>query len=131
MAAFESCTERKSYKAGEKIFLHGEQGDELFLIRRGFVRVLMPLSGDKTGHHLATFGRGDFFGEMSFLDHAPRSADAVAYTDTELYVITRKRFVELTVQHRMLALNMMEGIATALATRLRRTDVELRSYQES
>jgi SulP family sulfate permease len=131
LAAFESCTERKSYKAGTKIFSLGETGDELFLIRCGSVRILMPLGGGKTGHHLATFGRGDFFGEMSFLDRAPRSADAVAHTDTELYVITRKRFDELTVEHRMLALNMMEGIATALASRLRRTDVELRSYQES
>ena len=130
LAAFESCTERKIYKAGDKIFSLGERGDELFLIRRGTVRILMPLGG-KSGHHLATFGRGDFFGEMSFLDRAPRSADAVAQTDTELYVITRERFDELTVEHRMLALNMMEGIATALASRLRRTDVELRSYQES
>ena len=131
LAAFESCTERKSYKAGERIFSHGETGDELFLIRRGSVRILMPLTGDKTGHHLATFGRGDFFGEMSFLDRAPRSADAIAYTDTELYVITRTRFDQLTAEHRMLALNLMEGIATALSSRLRRTDVELRSYQES
>ncbi len=131
LAAFESCTERKSFKAGEKIFSQGETGDELFLIRRGSVRIVMPLAGDRTGHHLATFGRGDFFGEMSFLDRAPRSANAVAHTDTELYVISRKRFDELTVEHRMLALNMMEGIATALATRLRRTDVELRSYQEN
>ena len=131
LAAFESCTEQKSYKAGEKIFSHGEAGDELYLIRRGSVRIILPLSGDKSGHHLATFGRGDFFGEMSFLDHAPRSADAIAHTDTELYVIGRKRFDELTVDHRMLALNMMEGIATALASRLRRTDVELRSYQDS
>ncbi len=130
LAAFESCTERKSYKAGEKIFSLGDTGDELYLIRRGEVRILMPLEG-KPGHHLATFGRGDFFGEMSFLDQAPRSADAVARTDTELYVITRKRFDELTVEHRMLALNLMEGIATALASRLRRTDVELRSYQEN
>ncbi|MBZ5647123.1 MAG: cyclic nucleotide-binding domain-containing protein [Acidobacteriia bacterium] len=130
LAAFESCTVNKSYKAGEKIFSMGDAGDELFLIRRGTVRILMPL-GAKSGHHLATFGRGDFFGEMSFLDRAPRSADAVSHTDTELYVITRKRFDELTVDHRMLALNMMEGIATALASRLRRTDVELRSYQEN
>ncbi|HVP44079.1 MAG TPA: cyclic nucleotide-binding domain-containing protein [Terriglobales bacterium] len=90
-----------------------------------------PARAGQSVGFLATFGRGDFFGEMSFLDRAPRSADAVAHTDTELYVITRRRFDELTVEHRMLALNMMEGIAAALASRLRRTDVELRSYQES
>jgi len=55
----------------------GDPGGELLLIRRGAVRILLPLGGG--GHlTLATFGRGNFFGEMAFLDGSVRSADAVA-----------------------------------------------------
>jgi CRP-like cAMP-binding protein len=50
-----------SYKVGERIFARGKQGDELFLIRRGSVRIRRPLN-DKQGYHLATFARGSFFG---------------------------------------------------------------------
>ncbi|MBZ5569575.1 MAG: SLC26A/SulP transporter family protein [Acidobacteriia bacterium] len=130
LAALEAGTEIQRFQAGQKIFSQGDAGDTLYFIRQGSVRILMPVDG-KTGHHLATFGRGDFFGELTFLDRAPRSADAVAYTDVELYVLTRQRFDLLREEHRMLALNLMEGIATAVAERLRRTDVELRYLKES
>jgi sulfate permease, SulP family len=130
ISAFESAMELRRYKAGETIFKHGETGNELFLIRSGAVRILMPLSG-RSGHHLATIGKGDFFGEISFLDRAPRSADAVADAESEVYILTRDRFDAIASEHRMLAMNLLEGMATALASRLRRTDQELRSYQEN
>ena len=71
--------------AGESIFARGDAGDELFLIRRGAVRIVLPLS-DRQAHHLGTFGRGAFFGEMAFLDGEVRSANALAFVDTELSV---------------------------------------------
>ncbi len=131
LAALEAATEVRTFKAGERIFAHGDSSDELYFIRKGSVRILLPLEGKSSGHHLATFGRGDFFGELAFLDRAPRSADAVAYSDVELYVLSRERFEALREEHRMLGFNLMEGIATAVATRLRRTDVELRYLKES
>jgi CRP-like cAMP-binding protein len=82
-------------------------------------------------HHLATIGKGDYFGEMSFLDRAPRSADAVADVESEVHVLTRDHFDSIAAEHRMLAMNLLEGMAAALASRLRRTDQELRSYQEN
>lgn len=130
ISAFESSMELRRYKAGETIFKHGETGNELFLVRSGAVRIVMPLSG-RSGHHLATIGKGDFFGEISFLDRAPRSADAVADVDSEVYILTRDRFDAIATEHRMLAMNLLEGMAAALASRLRRTDQELRSYQEN
>ena len=130
MAALEACMERRSFKAGERIFAAGDTGDELFMIRRGAVRILLPVQGT-AGHHLATFGRGDFFGEMSFLDRAPRSADAVAHTDADLFVLSRSRFDSLAEEHKRLAINLLEGLAKALAIRLRHTNTEVRALQES
>jgi sulfate permease, SulP family len=130
LAALEACMEKRSFKAGETIFTRGDAGGDLFLIRRGAVRIMLPLS-DRQGHHLATFGRGDFFGEMAFLDRAPRSANAVASSDTELFLLSRRRFDAFAEEHKMLAMNLFEGLARMLAIRLRYTNAELRLLQAS
>jgi SulP family sulfate permease len=130
LTELEARMDKRSFKAGEAIFRRGEVGDELFLIRRGSVRILLPLD-DRQSHHLATFGRGDFIGEMAFLDGGLRSADAIAFTDADLYVLSRRRFEELAGEHKKLALNLLEGLARMLAIRLRYTNAELRLLQLS
>ena len=125
LAAFEQLVEKRSFRSGEKIFTRGESGDELFIIRSGSVRIMLPIS-EKLSHHLGTFGRGAFFGEMAFLDGEVRSADAVVFSDTELYVVSRKTFNLLAENHKKLALSLMEGVASVLASRLRYTNTELR-----
>ena len=125
LAALEQCMEKRSVAVGESIFARGDAGDELFLIRRGAVRIVLPLS-DRQAHHLGTFGRGAFFGEMAFLDGEVRSANALAFVDTELYVLSRRAFDQLAEEHKKLGLKLMEGIASVLASRLRHTNAELR-----
>lgn len=125
IAALEQMMEKRSYKKGEKIFASGDTGDELFLIRRGAVRIMLPIS-DKMRHHLGTFGRGAFFGEMAFLDGAARSADAIAFTDTDLYLLSRKTFEVFAPLHTQSSLVLMEGIASVLSSRLRYTNAEVR-----
>lgn len=128
LAALEACMEKRSFTAGERIFARGDAGDALFLVRRGSVRIVLPIDENKK-YHLSTFTRGNFFGEMSFLDQAPRSADAIADTEVELYVLSRKRFDELAEEHKRVANNVLEGIARSLAIRLRYTNTELRALQ--
>ena len=111
------------------MFAYGEQSDELYLIRRGAVRIMLPIEGGQA-HHLATFGRGAFFGEMSFLDPGRRSADAVAYVDSEIYVLSRARFEAFAGGHKRAALALLHGIARALAVRLRYTNAEVQTLQE-
>jgi SulP family sulfate permease len=130
LADLEACMERRSFKAGEKIFKAGDTTDDLFLIRRGAVRIVLPLEGMQD-HHLATFGRGNFFGEMAFLDRQPRSADAVAHSDTEVFVLSRQRFDGLRDEHKKLAIQLLEGLARELALRLRQTNTEVRTLRES
>jgi SulP family sulfate permease len=125
-----ACMQTRSCRAGERLFCRGDGGDEIYLIRRGTVRILLPLDATRS-RHLASFGRGSFFGEMAFLDHQPRSADAVAFTDCELYVLSRQRFDQLVERHKLLGLNLMEGLARLLASRLRHTDAELNALQTS
>ncbi len=128
LAALEARLDKRSFKAGEKIFARGDAGDELFLIRKGSVRVMLPLEGGKA-RHISSFGRGDFFGEMAFLDGDTRSANTVAFTDVELYVLSRKAFDAFVEEHKKVGLNLMEGLASALAARLRYTNVEMQALE--
>jgi len=114
---------------GEKACLNGCEGDELFLIRRGSVRILLPLEGGKH-HHLATIGRGDFFGEISFLDRGLRSADVEAKTATDLFVLSRSRFNEQSRLDPVLGVQVFARLASAIAERLRQADAELRALEE-
>ncbi len=130
LTALKTCVIERSFQAGQTIFRKGEAGDELYLIRRGIVRILLPLeSGKKL--NLATFARGNFFGDMAFLDRGVRSADAMATTATDLFVISRARFDEISKAYPLVGVKMFARLARALAIRLRHTDSELRALQES
>jgi SulP family sulfate permease len=118
-----------SLPAGEKLFSRGDHGDEMFFVRKGRVQILLPLEGGKR-HHLATFCRGEFFGEVSFLDRGDRSADAEAATPTELYGLSRSEFDRVASANPELAARIFEQLARGIAQRLRTTDVELRALEE-
>jgi len=124
-----ACMHELSVEQGRKIFSQGDQGDEIFLIRRGSVRVLLPLKGGKR-HHLATIGRGDFFGELSFLDLSIRSADVEAKAKTDLYVLSRSRFNEKSYSDAVFGVQVFARLALAIAKRLRHTDTELQALEE-
>ena len=115
--------------AGATVFRHEEGGDQVYLVRSGLVHVRLPLAGDKY-HHLATFGPGELFGELSFLDQRARSADAIAATDASLYMLSRERFVELAGSDPALAARCFEGLARLVGFRLRQADAELLELEE-
>ncbi len=128
--ALAACAEARSLPAGAVIFQSGGAADELFLIRRGVVRVVLPLGGG-TYHNLASFGRGNFFGEVAFLDRGTRSATATATTAVDLFVISRARFDAAARAHPLVGVKIFARLARALALRLRRTDAELRAGYEA
>ncbi len=129
LAALRPLVQVRRLNAGEKIFGAGENGDELFLIRRGMIRIQLPLAAGRT-HHLATFAAGDFFGDMSFLDQHSRSADAVASTPVDLYVLSRAQFDRATSDHPRIGF-IFAHMAHILAMRLRQTDAELALLEDS
>ena len=123
-----TVVQRLSVPTGGRVCARGDTGDELFLIRRGRVQVLLPLEGGKF-HHLVTLCQGDYFGEMAFLDREPRSADVVAVTPTELYVLSRERFDALARSNPALGGRVFEELAYAISRRLRSADSELQALE--
>jgi SulP family sulfate permease len=130
LPALQACVEQRSYQPGETIFRRGDSGDELMIIRLGMVRIVLPLANGKH-YNLAIFGRGSFFGDMGFLDPGARSADAVAVTRTNLYVLSRRQFNQVVQAHPLVGVKMFARLARVLAIRLRHTDNELRALHDS
>ena len=123
-AAGELChlLESLDCKASTILFRAGDEGDAMYVIERGKVRICVRTT---QGHELTLteLGRGDFFGEMALLgDGQRRSADAVVAEDARLAVLSREHFLSFVRSSPNVALEML----TALANRLRHTDEMLR-----
>jgi SulP family sulfate permease len=119
-----SLAEIRTYKKGETIYSEGEGNGEIFLIRRGSVRIMLPYPGRKSVH-LSTLGQNNFFGEFSFLEGAPHYTDTVAASDTDVYCISREAYDLFSKHHKKASLHFMQSLAAVLAERLRLTRSEL------
>jgi SulP family sulfate permease len=126
----EAAMQRRTLVKDEKVYSFGDPGNELYLIRKGAVRITLPSTVEEGGHHALTYGRGDFFGGMAFLSQMTRLNDATALEDTELYVLQREQFQVLREEHKRLACTLVEELAKVLAMRLRYADKELMAMQE-
>jgi CRP/FNR family transcriptional regulator/CRP/FNR family cyclic AMP-dependent transcriptional regulator len=89
----------------------------MYVICEGRVQV-SKLSDDGREKILEFFEKGAFFGEMSLLDDAPRSASVRALTDTRILALSRSDF--LAVMRRSPDVAM--AVVQELARRLRSTD---------
>jgi len=122
-ATHELCDllENLDHKAGAVLFRAGDEGDAMYLIEEGKVRICVRA---KDGHEvtLTELHRGDFFGEMALLDGKPRSADARVAENARLAVLSREHFLSFVRRNPNVALEML----TAIANRLRHTDELLR-----
>jgi len=130
LQALDACKQVRTYAEGDLVFAADSEGHELMLISRGEVKVSLPVVDGQT-IHLATFSRGQFFGEMSFLDGRAHSADVHASHDTELIAIDRRAFAKVAVADPMLSIRVMRALALAIADRLRHANAELREMRQT
>jgi len=73
--------------------------------------------GDKIT--LASFHKGDFFGELALIDGEKRSASAIANSDTKLSVIFKPDLDEFIEKYPKKGIRIAQGIAEITAVRLR------------
>ncbi len=83
-----------SYSKGELIIKEGDYGISIYKIYKGHVRIFKK--SNNTIIPLATLGRGEVFGEMTFFNFLlePRSASVEAIDDVELEVWHPVRLAE-------------------------------------
>jgi len=101
---------------GTIIFEEGDPGNHLFIIEKGTVRIYKTIKESETT--LAVLREGDFFGEMSLLNTAPRSATAEAMEDVQLIAVPRDSFRNMVKSNIDIVIKIMQR----LASRLRDTD---------
>ena len=97
------------YAAGESIVREGEAGTSMFVVARGEMVVTI----DPAAREVARLGPGDFFGEMSLLTGAPRTASVTAVTDVEVLEITADAFRQFVLANP----TAVERIGRAVADR--------------
>src|SRR5216684_2470042 len=112
----DACIVGKSVLRGTSICAKGDPGSSLFVICQGTVKISVP-SADGHDAVFNLIGKGDIFGEIAMLDGRPRTADVVAITDCELFVIERRDFLPLVREEPEIALKLIE----ILCARLRQT----------
>jgi CRP/FNR family transcriptional regulator, cyclic AMP receptor protein len=111
-----SCIVGKSVARTATICAKGDPGSSLFAICKGAVKITVP-SVDGHDAVLNLIGKGDIFGEIALLDGRPRTADAIAVTDCELFIIERRDFLPLVREEPEMALKLIE----ILCARVRQT----------
>lgn len=104
---------RRRFRKNEVIFHQGDPGDSLHIVTSGAVKVVLP-SAEGEEAIIATLRPGDFFGELSLLDGAPRSATVVALDSAETMALPRTAFLELLDGDRGLRDALLAGLAHEL-----------------
>ncbi|MBM4185070.1 MAG: cyclic nucleotide-binding domain-containing protein [Gemmatimonadetes bacterium] len=114
------------FKVGDYIFREGDEGDRLFIIEKGEVRISRHVAG--AGEEAITvLRRGACFGEMSVLDSSQRSMDAIAHSRCTLITISREDFRGLLESNPELANKILWSTVLLLCERLRGANEARRS----
>lgn len=124
MEAVKKACLRRKFSKGEYIIKEGEKGQSLFFLRCGTVEVIKELDSSNY-KHLKDFEEGDFFGEISFLDDASRTASVVATDDCEVLELTSDKFDALVNTNPTAGMKIFRNIARDIALRLKRNTNEL------
>jgi CRP/FNR family transcriptional regulator, cyclic AMP receptor protein len=107
----------KHYPKDTVIVSATDPGDALYVVAEGEVKVSL-WSDNGREIILSTLGPGHFFGEMSLVDGEPRSANVACLTDSLLFRLGRREFLQALRSYPTIAINVM----TEVCVRLRRAD---------
>ena len=107
-------------KAGSALFSEGEEGDGLYVIDKGLLKIVVrsPAGEERI---VAILGPGSVVGELAIIDGLPRSASAVVMQDCEFRFVNRTAFATFTAMHP----NFYRELVKILSIRLREADKEL------
>jgi CRP-like cAMP-binding protein len=116
----------KKAKKGSVIIKEGDVGDELYIIKKGSVRILKnTLQNEPYTVVLLAEEQNVFFGEIGLLLNDRRSATVVAEDDSVFLMTTRDKFKKFGESESYVALLITRQIAQILARRLFKTNQDV------
>lgn len=137
LAQVRQAFSHRAVAAGQNLISEGEEGDEMFILVRGKVRVTKAmllnnvaipiLAMENPRKVLATLdgSRYPIFGEVALVDRDVRSATVQVVEDSEFLVTDRERFFELARRSPALGFHLLLAVSRRLASTVRRGNQEL------
>lgn len=116
LAMVDNMLHERRYVADEVIFDEGEEGQGLFVLLEGKVKITRAGSPS-----VNLIEPGSFFGEVALLDQCVRTAQARAAEDSLVVALFRAEFYSLLQTHSGIASRISFQLARVLAARLRQT----------
>jgi CRP-like cAMP-binding protein len=113
------------YSDGEIIFKEGEEGDRMYVVQTGKVRIIKKSESGEIS--IATLESGEIFGEMALFDRLPRSASARALGEARILSIDKRKFFETISRDPTLAFRILES----MSQRIRRINEEFTKLKKS
>jgi CRP/FNR family transcriptional regulator, cyclic AMP receptor protein len=102
----------RAYAPGAPICREGEEGEEMYIIQAGKVRVSKRFGG-KT-HVISVLEKGDFFGEMAIVNRIQRTATVTAIDNVELLVFDREGLQNMIARNTRIALSIIDKLCRRL-----------------
>jgi len=126
LSAVESILHRREYDSGEVLFHQGNPGVGMYIIQEGTIEIVYEPTDDT----LAELSDGDFFGELALLNETPRSATAVARTESVLYGLFRPDLLGLVRRDPSLGVEILLRMSQVISERLIQTNEQVQQLRE-
>ena len=118
LAAVERILHRREYMKDEVIFRQDEIGMGMYIVCQGTVGIF----SEPDNRELSVVTDGDFFGEVALLDESPRSATAIAKTNSILFGFFHPDLFQLLTRQPRLGMKIVLRVASHVGQSLRRAN---------
>jgi CRP/FNR family cyclic AMP-dependent transcriptional regulator len=125
LAEIEAIAESRTYDSGDVLFGEGSRGDELYVVKRGKVRIDLKLQSDSDCATVHRLREGQILGELALVDRRARSATATCETPSEIVALNCDKLLDLFERNRDIGYLVIRNLVEIVATRLRKTNLQL------
>ncbi len=103
------------YPENYQLFKEGDEGDALYIIKKGVVEIFHPADNPVDEKHVAQINDGGFFGEMALVSEAQRNASARTKMESEIFILSKQDFKKLLDTNPALA----EQVSATMVARIK------------
>ena len=118
-----------SYRKGELIISECSTDDNLYIVKSGKIAIQITGRGYTPATVIHLIEQKQVFGELALLDHEGRSACAKAVGDCEVLILTRQDLFRVFEENHHIGHVVMHNLAILLASRIRKTNLQLLASQ--
>ena len=117
--------EPREYRAKTVIFSENSKGKEMYIVTKGRVCIELGIKGKDDTVKVHNVPEGEIFGELSIISEGRRSGTAKCESDCEVLSIDGDTLLNLFNKQSRIGYVVMRNLASLVAARLRKTDLQL------